>query len=241
MLKIDLHIHTIFSGHAHSTVAEYVNRAKELSMDIIGISDHGPAIYSSMTNDYYFGGIQRIPRVIDGLTVLKGVEANIVGPNGELDLADKYLKRLDYVMAGFHEEAGYKDRGLDLNTEAMIATIRSGMVDIITHPYVTSDIVFDIKKVAEAACECDVLLEINTSYLRSHRLTEESVARILAMLKVVRKHKKKIIVNSDAHSIWELGDDEPLEKLRHKIKLDDEMIINNYPEELLRLLKYDNG
>lgn len=240
MLKIDLHIHTIFSGHAHSTIAEYVNRAKELSMDIIGISDHGPDIYSSMTNNYYFGSIQRIPRMIDGLIVLKGVEANIVGPNGELDLADKYLERLDYVMAGFHGEAGYVDKGLDANTDAIIATIRSGKVDIITHPYMTSDIDFNIKRIAEAACEHDVLLEINTSYLRSHRLTENTLDDIKDMLKVVKRHGKKIIVNSDAHSIWELGDDEPLEKLRHKIRLDDEMIINNYPEELLRLLNVKN-
>lgn len=240
MLKVDLHIHTIFSGHAYSTVAEYVNRAKELSMDTIGISDHGPAVYSSMTNDYYFAGIKRIPQVIDGLTVLKGVEANIIGPNGELDLADKYLERLDYVMAGFHGEAGFDDRGLDANTSAMIAAIRSGKVSIITHPYVTKEVEFDIKKIAEAACEHDVLLEINTSYLRSHRLTENTLDDIETMLKVVKHHGKKIIVNSDAHCIWELGDDEPLEKLRHKIKLNDEMIINNYPEELLRLLKYDN-
>ncbi|NTW22870.1 PHP domain-containing protein [Candidatus Falkowbacteria bacterium] len=239
MLKIDLHIHTVFSGHAHSTIAEYVNRAKELSMDIIGISDHGPTMYGATTNDYYFGGLKRVPQKIDGLLVLKGIEANVIGLDGELDLADRLLARLDYVMAGFHGEA-YKDVGIEANTRAMVAAIRSGKVDVITHPFVTKEIAVDIKKVAEAACEHKVLLEINTSYLRSHRLTEDTLDNIEKMLAIVKRHGQKIIVNSDAHSIWELGDDAPLEKLRHKIKLDDEMIINNYPKELLRLLKYDN-
>ncbi len=240
MLKVDLHIHTIFSGHAYGTVAEYVGQAKELSMDIIGISDHGPSLYSSMTNDYYFGGIKRLPTMFGGLTLLKGIEANIVGAGGELDMDDLILGKLDYVMAGFHGNAGYEDRGPDANTSAMISAISSGKIDIITHPFVTREIAFDVKRVAEAACEHNVLLEINTSYLRSHRLTEHTLDDIAAMLKEVKRHGKKIIVNSDAHCIWELGDDEPLEKLRHKIKLDDEMIINNYPDELLRLLGYDN-
>jgi len=238
MLKVDLHIHTIFSGHAHSTILEYVNRAKELSMDIIGISDHGPTLYGVTTNDFYFGGMKRVPQVVDGLLVLKGIEANIVGPNGELDMADSILDKLDYVMAGFHKDVPYIDLGLEKNTEAMVKLIRSGRVNIITHPFVIKEIAMDIKKVAEAACEHNVLLEINTSYLRSHRLTEHTIDDIKSMLKIVKQHHKKIIVNSDAHSIWELGDDESLEKLRGKIKLDDELIINNYPEKLLKLLKY---
>lgn len=236
MLKIDLHIHTIASGHAYNTILEYIQRAKELRMDIIGISDHGATMYGAQTNDFYFCGLRRVPQLIDGLRVLKGVEANIVGPDGHLDVTDHCIGKLDYVMAGFHSDADYADQGIVRNTEVMIDVIRSGKVDIITHPFVSKDLPIDIRAIAEAACERDVLLELNTSYLRSHRLTEESLERISAMLKVIRKHKKKVIVNSDSHSIWELGDDEPLEKLRHKIKLDDEMVINNYPDELLEML-----
>jgi putative hydrolase len=41
MLKIDLHIHTIASGHAQNTILEFINQAKDLKMEVIGISDYG--------------------------------------------------------------------------------------------------------------------------------------------------------------------------------------------------------
>ena len=42
MMKVDLHIHTVASGHAHNTILEYLTMAKKLEMSVIGISDHGP-------------------------------------------------------------------------------------------------------------------------------------------------------------------------------------------------------
>src|SRR5690242_12831102 len=117
MLKVDLHIHTIASGHAYNSILEYIQYAKEAGMDIIGISDHGPSTYGSMTNNYYFSDLHRVPKKIGGLTVLKGIEANIINREGELDMADKYLEKLDYVMAGFHRLAGYDDLGVAQNTE----------------------------------------------------------------------------------------------------------------------------
>ena len=43
-LVADLHLHTIASGHAYSTIEEYVARAKKIGLKAIAITDHGPAM-----------------------------------------------------------------------------------------------------------------------------------------------------------------------------------------------------
>jgi predicted metal-dependent phosphoesterase TrpH len=35
MLKVDLHIHTVASGHAYNTILEYANGAKELKWKLL--------------------------------------------------------------------------------------------------------------------------------------------------------------------------------------------------------------
>jgi len=237
MLKIDLHIHTLASLHAQSTIFEYINRAKELGMEVIGISEHGPDLESSHADHNYFNTICRIPHWINGIRLLRGVEANIIDKEGNIDVTDRMLNDLDYIMAGFHFKAGYEDSGKAGNTEAMIKVIKSGKVDILTHTFVTQFFDIDMKKVAEAACKNMVLLEINLSYIRKRKLRADTIENLKIIIRTVKKYKQKVIVNSDSHNIWELGDDSSLQPIKKKIGLTDNLIINNYPKELFKILK----
>ncbi|MFA6171519.1 MAG: PHP domain-containing protein [Patescibacteria group bacterium] len=236
MLKIDLHIHTVASLHAQSTIFEYVNRAKELGMEVIGISEHGPDLESNHADYNYFNTILRIPHWINGIRLLRGVEANIIDKDGNIDVTEEMLKKLDYVMAGFHKNAGYEDSGKKLNTNAMVGAIRSGKIDIITHPFVTFIFPADVRKISEEACKRKILLEINLSYIRERKLRSDTLENLKTIIKTVKKYKQKLIVNSDSHNVWELGDDSSLDKIKKKIGLTDNLIINNYPKELFKLL-----
>lgn len=237
MLKIDLHLHTVASGHAQSTVLEYVNQAKKLKMKVIGISDHGPGSTEAVGSYIYFLAIGRIPRYIDGLRVLKGIEANVVNNKGEIDVSDRVIERLDYVMVNFHNDTPYHDQGKKRNTEVIIKTIRSGKVNIISHPFLTKAFPVDLKKICETACQNNVLLELNLHALAKSRNEEYILPNVKIMLDVVKKFKKKVIVGSDAHNIWELADDSYLKKVKKQIGLADDLVINNYPRELFKLLK----
>jgi putative hydrolase len=241
MLKIDLHIHTIASGHAHNTILEYINQAQKLGMDTIGISEHGPSNNETIVTEVYFLTIGRLPRVINGVRVLRGIEANIIDQDGNIDISDNALGRLDYVMANFHDNTTYKDLGIEGNTEVMIKTINSGKINIITHPFHTQIFNFDIERVVEVACRKSVLLEIDLQYINKYLKRPEKYSEcfenIKRVVESVKKYNKKLIVNSDSHNIWELGDDSYLEKIKDQIDLPDEMIINNYPDELFKLLK----
>jgi len=238
MLKIDLHLHTIASLHAFNTLCEYIEQAKKNKMKVIGISDHGPATESSLTDNIYFRTLDRIPKKVSGIRILRGAEANIIGPDGEIDLSEKALAKLDYVIANFHLRSGYEDKGKKKNTQAMIKAIESGKINIISHPHVI-DTPIDHKKIYETACKNSALLEINLSYLAARRINKETLFGIKEIVDTAKRFKCKVIVNSDSHCIWELGDDSNLKKYKKELGLTDSMIINNYPKELFKLLKID--
>ncbi len=237
MLKIDLHLHTIASLHAYSTIYEYIIQAKKLKMKMIGISDHGPDVDSTLTDDIYFRTLDRIPDFIEGIRVLKGAEANIINSKGEIDLSEKALKKLDYVMANFHGVTNYKDGGKIRNTRAVINTIKSGKINIISHPEHMEIGDVDKQKVYETACENNVLLEINLSHIRPKKFTEQTVVDYKKIVDVAKKYKQKVIVGSDAHNIWEMANDSNLKKIQKEIGLTENMIINNYPKELFKILR----
>jgi len=239
MLKIDLHIHTIASGHAHCTIWEYIQQAKKLKMKAIGITEHGPSSTEALVSFIYFRELGRIPKIIDGVRVLKGAEANIINTKGDLDLDDETLKRLDYVMANIHPTTAYKNKGANINTKSIINTIKSGKINILTHPFVDKGLSSHIEEISEEACKNDVLLEIDTAYLSERRVNEAALQRLKTMIDTVRKYNKKIIVGTDSHNIWELGDISKLDKIKKEIGLTDNLIINNYPKELFKLLKID--
>ena len=56
------------------------------------------------------------------------------------------------------------------------------------------------------------------------------------MVELVREKKAKLIINSDAHFLHEIGDDSILIELWKDINITDDLIINNYPEELNKFL-----
>lgn len=237
MLKIDLHLHTIASGHAHNTILEYINQAKKLKMKIIGFTEHGPLMDNSPISEVYFSCLDRLPRTINGIKILRGIEANILNKKGKIDIADKIIEnKLDYVIASFHDHTPFKDLGTKNNTQAMINCIKSGRVEIISHPFLTKDFSLNVEKIYQTACEYNVLLEINLHYITEKKLKPDTISNLKKMIDIIKKFKRKVIIGSDAHNIWEMADDTPLEKIKKTIGLTDYMIINNYPEELLKLL-----
>ncbi len=88
---------------------------------------------------------------------------------------------LDLIIAGFHEPV-FAPHDKDTNTQAMIATMASGNVHIISHPG-NPKYPVDIKAIAQAAAKYQVALEINnSSFLHSRKGSEDNSKRLLAFL-----------------------------------------------------------
>ena len=51
-VALDVHTHTVASGHAYSTLQEMVQAAADKGLKILGITDHGPTVRGSCNPVY---------------------------------------------------------------------------------------------------------------------------------------------------------------------------------------------
>lgn len=100
--QVDTHTHTLVSGHAYSTLQEMVAAAKEKELSIIGITEHA-RMMPGTCNDMYFRNLRVVPKEIDGVKVLVGVELNIMNDDGELDMSEDTMSKLDVRIASVHD------------------------------------------------------------------------------------------------------------------------------------------
>jgi len=101
MLKIDLHIHTVHSGHAYGSIYEIMEEAARKKMDMIAITDHGPNLTGSAPASHFCMG-SRAPKEYKGVKLLWGCEVNIINEKGDIDLTENTIKILDVILAQIH-------------------------------------------------------------------------------------------------------------------------------------------
>lgn len=220
-LVADLHTHTIASGHAYSTVLENVRAARLRGLQAIAITDHGPKIPGGPC-PLYFGNLKMLPQQIEGITIYRGVEANVLDFNGSLDLPEDTLKLLDIVLAGFHPRC-YPGGNVEENTQAMIEAIRNPLVDVIVHPG-NPKYAVDFHRVVAAALKSQVALEINNSSLQISR--EGSYDNCLQIAREVARTGAFVVVGSDAHWSGEVGNFKAAIRILEKAGVTEEQVIN---------------
>lgn len=230
--EIDTHCHTIASGHAYSTLIENAKIAAKKGLKILAITDHGPAMPGG-PHKYYFGNLDVIPKEIDGVKILKGVEANIVDFDGNLDLDEYYLKRLDIVLAGFHTHC-YPGGDIEQNTRAIIKAVQNPYVDIIVHPG-NPEFPIDIDRFVLAAKKHGVYIEINNSSLTVSR--KGSLENCVMIAKKAAEYKTKISVGSDAHICYDVGNFRSAGKIIEDAGILEQNILNTSHENIIKYLK----
>ncbi|CCQ97959.1 PHP domain protein [[Clostridium] ultunense Esp] len=216
----DYHTHTIYS-HGKGTIAENVETAIKKGLKEIAICDHGPAHYLyGVRKNQLFKMKEEIDRLNEeyknkGIRILLGVEANVIGYDGTIDVDDDILNIIDILLLGYHygvTPKSFKDglfmyminplskilpicreRIIEKNTEALIKAINKYPVDIITHP--DSKAKLNIEKIGEAAFEKGVALEINSNH---SQLSIENI-------KIALKTGVDFCINSDAHDPKNVG------------------------------------
>lgn len=100
---VDLHTHTTASGHAYNSIYEMVKSAATKGVELLGITDHGPAMEGSASK-HYFRASSRIPRSLFGIRILLGAELNILDYNGSVDLEADFIRPLDFAIGSLHIE-----------------------------------------------------------------------------------------------------------------------------------------
>ncbi len=229
---LDVHTHTIVSGHAYSTLMENAKAASEKGIKVLGTTEHGCTMPHA-PHIWYFNNYKVLPREMYGVTMLYGVEANIMDYAGRLDMDDETLVKLDIVIGSIHDEV-YKVGNIDENTEAFMNVIKSGKVDIIGH-LGNPKVPVDFEKVVRCAKEHNVLIEINNSSFTTSRIGSLGNCKKIAQL--CKEYGNMIIINSDAHFCSKIGEFSEAVSMLESIDFPENRIINSNPDMLLDMLR----
>lgn len=226
----DIHLHTVASSHAYSTIFEYIETAKRKNVKLIAITDHGTELTDGAYHKWHFQNLSCVPEIYDDVVILKGIEANI-RKDGTTDCFQCYEQFLDIKMAGFHSPVYPYNDNITENTDAMIKVINSGEIDVITHP-ANKVYPIDFKEVCIAAKNCNVALEINSS--RFSRKGSENY--IVKLAQIAYKEGTKLVMGSDAHISFNLADFDLGYKILEDAKCPLEYLLNSNPIKIIDFL-----
>lgn len=227
----DTHAHTVASTHAFSTVDEYFREAKSKGLHLFSITDHGPEMPDA-PHPWHFGNMRVLPRVRDGVALLRGIEANIVPDHRIIDANDTLLSFMDFAIASFHEPVFPPSDRLT-HTKAMMAAIASGRVQIIGHPG-NPNYPIEIDVVVRACVDHGVALEINNSSFHVSRHGSEP--HCLAILEAAAREGALVAAASDAHVASAVGEVATSLKKIQAAQIAPEAVVTLTAERLLAFL-----
>ncbi len=240
ILTGDYHTHTIFS-HGKGTILENAEKAKEVGIKEIGISDHGFAHGAFGIKRKKIGEMKTLCQNATektGVNVLLGVESNIIGTDGSVDLKEKFYDKFDLFIAGVHKFVMYKPISLittfgwdtllsyfknpliskgirERTTRAYINVIKKNPVDIISH--LNFCCFADAVEVCKCASDYGTLIELNSK--KTHLSDEE-------LNDIVAKTKVNFVIGSDAHTPSRVGEISLIENLLTRVNVPKERIMN---------------
>ncbi len=233
MLKIDLHLHTNKSMCGLYSLDEIVRQAKSRKMKIIAITDHGDGLYNYSLHHYFSVFTRRLPNVLHGVRVLKGIESTVLDDKGNIDVPLDFKKNFDLILCGVHRKGDMKDLGKKKNTARMITAIeKNNCIDIITHP---NQYFFptEIEPILDAARSKGAAVEINNSSMATGK---EEIKSSRKVLEYAIKHENLIVFNSDAHVLDEVGTEQFIQKAKKGLKIPAKQLLNSSEKKVLQFV-----
>jgi DNA polymerase (family 10) len=184
------------------TVEEMAREAKELNYEYIAITEHSKAVRVAGGLDEeelleWIESLDEKDEAIEGIKILKGIEVDIL-ENGDLDLDEEVLKRLDIVVAAVHSHFSQSKEKM---TERIIKGLKNPIVNVLAHP--TGRLInkrkpykVDMQQVLKAAKDYNVYPEVNA---HPARLDLKDIH-----CRMAKEMDLKVIINTDAHRVSEL-------------------------------------
>lgn len=176
---------------------------------------------------WHFDNLRILPRQICGVTVLKGVETNILNNDGDLDMPRKTLENLEWVVASMHRQV-YQPSTSENHTRAYLKTAEDPIVDVIGH-CTTSMFPIDFEKCIKKFKEYEKLVEINESSILYKKGSYENCYEVLRLCK---KYEVPVVFDSDAHYCELIGVVDTAEKIAMEVDFPQSLVINADYERL---------
>lgn len=238
-LRGTLHCHTTASDGTAS-LAEMAAAAEALGYEYLGIGDHSKAAA-------YANGLdeKRLSRQIEeidafnkksgGIRLLKGSEVDILR-DGALDFAEEVLAELDYAVASVHSLFSLDAETM---TNRLIRAVESPGISFLGHMtgrllLRREELVFDLKKVLDAAERNGKWIEINANPMRLD-LDWRTCLQI-------RDRGILFVINPDAHTTAGIADNRYGVQTARKAGLTQEHVANTRSlKDFLALLRKTRG
>lgn len=231
---LDVHTHTLASGHAYNTIKEMAMEASERGIELLGITEHAPTMPGTC-HEFYFQNLHVVPREIYGVQLLLGSELNILDHKGTLDLSNQVLKKLDLCIASIHPPC-YQKGTKEENTNAIVGAMQNPYVNIIGHPD-DGRFELDYETVVKKAKEFGVILELNNSSLAPGSFRPNTRENDLMMLMYCKQYEVPVIMSSDAHTAYDIGNHEYVKEIIKEAMFPEDLVINHSKEVLLQMIK----
>ena len=213
----DYHIHTSFSRDAKGTVDEVAKEAKQKGIPEIAITEHGVANRYG-ADPKHFPHLKALCEKAGedyGINVLFGIEANVIGTRGQIDVTEEDKALFDIINCGIHRSAKPADlrtfftfflpnnfwallrwfpKGrIRKNTQIMKRVIEQNNITVWVHPGTFFKL--DVVEVAKTCVERGTLLELNGARISFRPIDFERCIALGA----------KFIIGSDAHKPENVG------------------------------------
>lgn len=238
-ITLDLHTHTVYS-HGKGTILENALSAQEKGVSGIAITDHGfshPAFGMRRKRVDKMRGECQQAEEKSGVKVLLGIESNIRGENGAIDVEPSDYAKLDVILAGVHKFVFYNtvgdyakllirnmwhdkfkikntDKLVKYNTACYVNAVKNNPIDVLTH--VGYGCQCNAVEVAKVCADYGTLFEIST---KKNPLTDEEWQGVIDT-------GVNFVLDSDAHSVDRIGDTALFEELLKRVNFPMDRIMN---------------
>lgn len=233
----DYHTHTIYS-HGKGTVEDNVLAAINVGLKEVAITDHGlrHVIFGMREKKVYEmqDEIRVLREKYPQIKILMGIEANINGLSGSVDILPEQYEWFDIVVAGYHK-AVWPEKFSDFftyhysslyekilgkptskmkarSTDAFIKAIEKHPIDILSH--ISYGLCVEAKPVAEACAAYGTYLELNGKRINiTHKEFEDVLSTSV-----------EFIADSDAHAANRVGEVSVVEKYIANYDIEDRIV-----------------
>lgn len=234
---MDLHTHTLASGHGYSTLAENIESAKKMGLKVLGYSEHATSMPGG-PHPFYLENLKVVPRKYGNLALLCGIEANIMDTEGHIDVGEStILKSLDYVIASLHSPC-IEPGTMEENTNALLGAMRNPYVKIIGHPD-DGRYPLDYERLVSGAMDHGVILEVNNTSLHPKSVRQGARENILKMLETCKQYRCPIIMGTDSHICHQIGDFSRAVSLLELVDFPSELVMNRDVKNLSKIVIND--
>lgn len=230
--RCDTHTHTLYSRHAYSTVRENVLAARDAGIELLGVTDHFSDMlfpntdltHASLRDYQHFVNMRIWPRAWEGVTLLRGMEADVRTLEGRLfgqdievseDITGRATRRAstlydrasagcDYVIASVHYKEFAAGASLSQTTEMYLGALAQPKVLILGHTG-RAGVPFDVREVVGEAARRGKLIEINEHSLDTRGREGRTWAACTEIARACAELGCQVAVNTDAHICSDVG------------------------------------